>query len=182
VRDFLLVMAPGVGVYLFSLGVGIAMGRWAETAGLEGTERVSNGRMAVALACIILGATFGAALATIHVALLALTVPVAVIGLIAGIQILRRGKEPARASRPHRGPRHAGLAYFWFCWVPLRVHDFGRAMLAALMAPPLAILFAIFEKWWPAAIFGGLSVLAWVVVVTVKPRSAPQRGPCLPAE
>jgi hypothetical protein len=66
-------------------------------------------------------------------------VPIAIGGLIAGILILKRGKEaPSPPPREHAGPKHAGLAYFWHCWIPLRVHDYTRPMLLALFGPPLS--------------------------------------------
>ena len=179
----LVVLAPVVGIYLFSLAVGVAMERWAQGAGLDSGPRVSSSRLAAGLACIILPGGLGAYLATLHVLLLALVVPVAVGGLVAGILIIKRGKAPpGRPPREHAGPPHAGPAYFWYCWVPLRVHDFGRAMIAALISPVGAVVMLALGNWVGVAVFTAFTVFAWALMLKVEPRSTPRRGPCLRAE
>ncbi len=158
---FLAIFGTSTAIYLFSIGTGIVMDRWARSAGLESGKRISSARLAAGMACIIYGAALGAFLATVHVALLALTVPIGVGGLIAGILLFKGGEEtPPPPPREHAGPRHAGFAYFWRCWIPLRVHDFGRAALAALLTPLVVVVAVIAENWVLAGIFGALGVLS----------------------
>ena len=181
---FLAIFGPATAIYLFSIGTGIVMDRWARSAGLDsGGKHIAPGRLAVAMACIIYGAALGTFVATLHLALLALTVPIAIGGLIAGILLLKGDEEtPPPPPREHAGPRHAGFAYFWHCWIPLRVHDFGRAALGALLAPFVVLVAVILQNWVLAGIFGALGAVSWVVIVTVKPKSVPRRGPCACAE
>jgi hypothetical protein len=176
----LAIFGTAAAIYVFSLVVGLSIDRWGQSVGIEQKERKSGGRLALGMACVIFAPALGAYVATFHLVLLALTIPIAIAGLVAGILILKGGENVPPQREVSEGPPHAGFAYLWHCWLPLRLHDYTRPMLTALTLPPLTVLMLVIGRWWIAAALGAISVFGWILMLRAKPRSTP-RGRCLRA-
>jgi hypothetical protein len=168
-------------IYVFSLVVGLSVDRWGQSVGIEQKQRKSDARLAAGMACVIFAPALGAYAATFHLVLLALAVPIGIAGLVAGILILKGGEDVPPQREVSQGPPHAGFAYLWHCWLPLRLHDYTRPTLTALMAPVAAVVLLVLGKWLMGAALAATGVVGLILLVRVKPRSTP-RGRCLRAQ
>jgi hypothetical protein len=127
----------------------------------------------------------------VFVTVLALAISVFAFSAVVGTKVERWRDDagidpPGRSRRVSTARSAAGLA----CTIFGSAVGAGFVILggwwiavgAVLIVTLGAVFMLALGEWIGAAVFAALGVLCWILLLTVKPKTEPRRGPCLRAE